>query len=149
MKLTFHFQFSKFQYATHCSKSLSLSKNSTLIFREKLSIFWVKNLWKCWGFVKIEFLDKNLTFRIVWEANNRCLWHTKNKTFFSLSFFIYDLFIYIPPVCNPLFSTWQSLKITQKSLNDTYIHTVFENQRRCLIQHCERGELRLHFVDKS
>ena len=27
---------------------------------------WVKNLWKCWGFVKIEFLDKNLTFRIVW-----------------------------------------------------------------------------------
>ena len=26
---------------------------------------WVKNLWKCWSFVKIEFLDKNLTFRIV------------------------------------------------------------------------------------
>ena len=26
---------------------------------------WVKNSWKCWGFVKIEFLDKNLTFRIV------------------------------------------------------------------------------------
>ena len=24
---------------------------------------WVKNLGKCWGFVKIEFLDKNLTFR--------------------------------------------------------------------------------------
>ena len=26
---------------------------------------WVKNSWKC--FVKIEFLDKNLTFRIVWD----------------------------------------------------------------------------------
>ena len=25
----------------------------------------VKNSWKCWDFVKIEFLDKNLTFRIV------------------------------------------------------------------------------------
>ena len=29
---------------------------------------WEKNLWKCWGFVKIEFLDKNLTFRIVCSA---------------------------------------------------------------------------------
>ena len=28
--------------------------------------FWWKKSWKCWGFVKIEFLDKNLTFRIVW-----------------------------------------------------------------------------------
>ena len=28
----------------------------------------VKNSWKCWGFVKIEFLDKNLTFRIVWTC---------------------------------------------------------------------------------
>ena len=25
---------------------------------------WVKNSWKCWGLVKIEFLDENLTFRI-------------------------------------------------------------------------------------
>ena len=25
----------------------------------------MKTSWKCWGFVKIEFLDKNLTFRIV------------------------------------------------------------------------------------
>ena len=25
-----------------------------------------ENSWKCWGFVKIEFLDKNLTFRKVW-----------------------------------------------------------------------------------
>ena len=25
----------------------------------------VKNSWKCWGFVKIEFLDKNLTLRIL------------------------------------------------------------------------------------
>ena len=38
-----------------------------LISREKLSkIFWVKNPWKCWGFVKLEFLDKSLTFRVVW-----------------------------------------------------------------------------------
>ena len=60
-------------------------------FPRKLAIFWVKNSWKCCGFglfsywqlwfhekvgwkthenvgffVKIEFLDKNLTFRIVW-----------------------------------------------------------------------------------
>ena len=27
----------------------------------------VKNSWKCWSFVKIEFLDKILTFRIVWK----------------------------------------------------------------------------------
>ena len=41
---------------------------TTLISREKLSKKknLVKNSWKCWGFVKIEFLDKNLTFRIVW-----------------------------------------------------------------------------------
>ena len=39
---------------------------TTLISREKLSKkIWVKNSGKCWGFVKIEFLDKNLTFRIV------------------------------------------------------------------------------------
>ena len=25
-----------------------------------------ENSWKCWGFVKIEFLDNNFTFRIVW-----------------------------------------------------------------------------------
>ena len=31
--------------------------------------FGVKNLWKCWGFVNIEFLDKNLTFKIVWASN--------------------------------------------------------------------------------
>ena len=66
-----------------------LSKNSTLISRENCRIFWVKNLWRCfglglfyftrkivkkiwvknswsWCFVKIEFLDKNFTFRVVW-----------------------------------------------------------------------------------
>ena len=76
-----------------------LSKNSTLISRENWRFFWAKNAWKCcgfglfsywqlwfheknyqnfflvknswkyWGFVKIEFLDKNLTFRIVWLFN--------------------------------------------------------------------------------
>ena len=36
-------------------------------FTRKLSKkFWMKNSCKYWGFVKIEFLDKNLTFRIVW-----------------------------------------------------------------------------------
>ena len=30
---------------------------------------WVKNSWKCWGFVKIKFWDKNLTFRIAWTRN--------------------------------------------------------------------------------
>ena len=40
---------------------------TTLISREKLSKkIWVKNSRKCRGFVKIEFLDKILTFRIVW-----------------------------------------------------------------------------------
>ena len=72
-----------------------LSKNSTLISRENCRFFWEKNSWICCGFglfscwqlwfhekncqknldevlvkmlvffVKIEFLDKNLTFRIV------------------------------------------------------------------------------------
>ena len=31
---------------------------------------WMKNSWKCWGVVKIEFFDKNLTFRIVWNRND-------------------------------------------------------------------------------
>ena len=34
---------------------------------------WVKNSWKWWGFVKIEFLDKNLTFRIVWNVQENGL----------------------------------------------------------------------------
>ena len=39
-----------------------------LWFPEKIvDYFWVKNSWKCCDFVKIEFLDKNLTFRIVWK----------------------------------------------------------------------------------
>ena len=39
---------------------------------------WVKNSWKCCGFVKIEFLEKNLTFRIVcmiwWFRNIADIW---------------------------------------------------------------------------
>ena len=35
--------------------------------RKIVKKIWMKNTWKCWGFVKIEFLDKNLTFRIVWK----------------------------------------------------------------------------------
>ena len=30
----------------------------------------MKNSWKCWGFVRIEFLDRNLTFRIVCNRRN-------------------------------------------------------------------------------
>ena len=33
--------------------------------RKIVKKIWVKNSWICWGFGKIEFLDKNLTFRIV------------------------------------------------------------------------------------
>ena len=33
--------------------------------RKIVKKIWMKNLWKCWGFVEIEFLDKNLTFRKV------------------------------------------------------------------------------------
>ena len=82
---------------SHCSKSLNfLSKNSTLISRENCRFFWGRKtrenvlvldflvfdnfdftrnckkklgekLVKMLGLVKIEFLDKNLTFRIVCE----------------------------------------------------------------------------------
>ena len=33
--------------------------------RKIVKKIWWKNSWKCWDFVKIEFLDKKLTFRIV------------------------------------------------------------------------------------
>ena len=33
--------------------------------RKIVKKIWVKNSWKCWGFVKIEFMDKNLIFREV------------------------------------------------------------------------------------
>ena len=36
--------------------------------RKIVKKIWVKNSSKCWSFVKIEFLDKNLTFRIVWAT---------------------------------------------------------------------------------
>ena len=36
-------------------------------------------------------------------------------------------------------------KISLISLFVVNIHTVFENHRKSLIQHCERSELRLHF----
>ena len=80
-------------YLQHTVRNLHfLSKNSTLISRENCQFLGVKNSWKCCGFglfscwqlwfhekncqkiwcetrfVKIEFLDKNLTFRIVWWA---------------------------------------------------------------------------------
>ena len=41
----------------------------------------VKNLWKCWGFVKMKFLDKNLTFRIVCSPREWA--HTVNKRFIA------------------------------------------------------------------
>ena len=36
--------------------------------RKNVKKIWGENSWKCWGFVKIEFLDKNLTFLIVWSG---------------------------------------------------------------------------------
>ena len=38
--------------------------------RKIVKRIWVKNSWKCWGFVKIDFLDINLTFQIVWVKDN-------------------------------------------------------------------------------
>ena len=88
-----------------------LSKNSTLISRENCRFFgwktrenvvvldilavdnfdfeikkcqrkcWVKNSWKCWGFVKIEFLDKNLTFRIVCDSESTFTYKVKYLNF--------------------------------------------------------------------
>ena len=86
----------QFNYCpSHCSKSSFFVQKINFDFPLKLSIFWVKNSWKCcgfglfscwqlwfhekncqkknwaknsWkcsGFVKIELLVKNLTFRIV------------------------------------------------------------------------------------
>ena len=80
------------RFRAHCSKSSFLVQIFNFDFPRKLSIFWgwktrenvvvlgflaVDNFdftrkivkkkfgWKCWGVVKIEFFDKNLTFRIV------------------------------------------------------------------------------------
>ena len=88
---------------THCSKSSFFDQKFNFDFPRKLLILWgeklvkmfrfldflavdnfdftrkivkeiwMKNSWKCFGFVKIEFLDKNLTFRIV------CLCNIKSK----------------------------------------------------------------------
>ena len=82
---------------SHCSKSSFFVQKFNFDFARKLSNFFgVKNSWKCcgfrlfscwqlwfheknckkkfgwkcWSFVKIEFLDKNLTFRIVIFYNN-------------------------------------------------------------------------------
>ena len=49
--------------------------------RKIVKKIWVKNSWKCRGFVKIEFLDINLTFRIVCEANEARYICFKNETF--------------------------------------------------------------------
>ena len=55
---------------SHCSKSSFFVQKFNFDFTRKIvKKSCVKNSWKCWGFVKIEFLDKNLTFRkvcIIW-----------------------------------------------------------------------------------
>ena len=63
-------------------------------------------------------------------------------------------------LCNIVFSTinsycslglykivWKNIdcNIFGKACTIFYIHTVFENHRKSIIQHCERSELRLHF----
>ena len=81
----------------------------------------------CKFFVKIEFLDKNLTFRIVRSDNldfEYCKTADHLEKFRNLSFHITS-------------DEWQA-KLKGKG-------TVFENHRKSLIQHCERSELRLHF----
>ena len=52
---------------THCSKSSFFVQKLKFDFPRKLSNLWVKNSCKCWGFVKIDFLDNNMTFGIVWK----------------------------------------------------------------------------------
>ena len=58
---------------SHCSKSSFFVQKFNFDFPRKLSTCWVKNSWKCWGFVKIDFLDKKMTFRIVWNVNKQLL----------------------------------------------------------------------------
>ena len=99
--------------SAHCSKSSFFVQKFNFDFPSKLSIFWVKNAWKycgfglfsywqlwfheknCqkkiwlknswkyWGFVKIEFLDKNLTFRIVCLVWPRMFYATRVITAFG------------------------------------------------------------------
>ena len=44
---------------------------------------------------------------------------------------------------------FQSVHITSHQCKETGSHTVFENHRKSLIQHCERSELRLHFGEQK
>ena len=62
--------------------------------RKIVKKIWGEKLVKCWGFVKIEFLDKNLTFRIVcnfgmvnWHAEVviEIGVHSKTRTYVLLS----------------------------------------------------------------
>ena len=53
--------------------------------RKIVKKIWLINSWKCWGYVKIEFLDKNLTFRLVCIRKKRMNFNTwrcpRNQTF--------------------------------------------------------------------
>ena len=59
--------------------------------RKIVKKIWLKNSWKCWSLVKIEFLDKNLTFRIVcrqfccFSWNSFLFKHVRNMDFQSWS----------------------------------------------------------------
>ena len=51
--------------------------------------FFVKTSWKCWSFVKIEFLDKNLTFRIVCKKTRTLCLENQQKNVSNINIRIY------------------------------------------------------------
>ena len=53
-----------------------------------------------------------------------------------------DFFLEIFPEMS--FQAW-GIKRLFVTVTKSVKNTVFENHRKCLIQHCERSELRLHF----
>ena len=61
--------------------------------RKIVKKIWVKNLWKCLGFVKIEFLDKNLTFRIVCSIFFVFAVFATFLCVYAISVFLYHFFV--------------------------------------------------------
>ena len=59
----------------------------------------MKNLRKCWGFVKIDFLDRNLTFRIVWT---KIVFHFDSKIYIRNHVILVRTTIRNPPECGNL-----------------------------------------------
>ena len=87
---------------THCSKSSFFVQNSTFDFPRKLSTFLGEKL------VKIEFLDKNLSFRIVWLIQ---IW---TSIFFSCCI----IFRGISSICGDIFGCDDCGQIWTKNFTD-------------------------------